>query len=178
MSLSIQQLTQYAQQAGFSGSGLQNIVAIAMAESGGNPTAQNCNNPGGTCDRGVLQINNCWHPEVSDSCANDPACAFKAAYSISNNGTSFTPWTTFTSGAYKQFLNQVSNTVGNTLGSITGGQTSSSSGSPTSSNVCDVLVIGSLICSTWFEQAIFVTVGLLVALVAIVSISTSRKSST
>ena len=174
MSLSIQQLTQYAQQAGFSGSGLQNIVAISMAESGGNPTAQNCNNPGGSCDRGVLQINSYWHSEVSNSCANDPACAFQQAFRISGNGTNFSQWTTFQSGAYQQFIGQVQSALGSIAGagSITGGQASPSSGPSTSSNVCDVFVIGSLICSTWFEQAIFVTVGILIALVAIVSIST------
>lgn len=63
------------------------------------------------------------------------------------------------------------NAVQSTSGVGTGGPS-------TSTNVCDALVIGGLICSTWFEQAIFVTVGILVALVAIVSISTSRKSST
>lgn len=99
------QLYAYATQAGFTGNARDNIVAIAMAESGGNPTAQNCNNPGGSCDRGILQINNQFHPEVSDKCAYNPLCAFTAAFSISNGGTDFSPWTTFKSGAYTKFLN-------------------------------------------------------------------------
>jgi hypothetical protein len=102
--LSPMQLMDYARQAGFSGSGQAIIVAIAQAESGGNTQALNCNNPGGTCDRGVLQINNFFHPDVSDSCAYDPACAFQRAYQISNSGTVFSQWTTYTNGAYQKFL--------------------------------------------------------------------------
>lgn len=102
--LTYSQVQSFAQSAGFSGTSLQLITAIAFAESGGNPTALNCNNPGGSCDRGLVQINNRWHPEVTDTCAFDPACAMQAAYSISNRGTSFNPWTTYTNGAYQKFM--------------------------------------------------------------------------
>lgn len=112
--LSVSQATQYAAQAGFSGNAQNIIVAIAQAESGLNPQAQNCNNPGGTCDRGILQINSYWHSEVSDQCAYDPACAFQAAYRISGNGRNFSPWTTYTSGAYKQYLAQNNAAAGST----------------------------------------------------------------
>src|SRR5260221_6998634 len=90
MNLSSSQLATYAQQAGFSGGAIAIIVAIALAESGGNPLIRGGQDPR---DRGVLQINSYWHPEVSDSCAFDPACAFKAAFSISSNGTNFSQWT-------------------------------------------------------------------------------------
>lgn len=102
-SISQSDATTYAQQAGFSGAGLLIILAIAHAESGLNPLAQNTNTDG-SIDRGIVQINSRWHPEVSDSCAYNPACAFKAAFTISNKGTSFTPWTTYTTGAYTKYL--------------------------------------------------------------------------
>jgi len=113
--LTPQQATQYAQQAGFTGSSLQTIVAIAMCESGLNTTATNTsgNTPPST-DRGIVQINSYWHKEVSDSCAFNPACAFVQAYRISNGGTSFSPWTTYTNGCYKSKLAQVKSNIPNT----------------------------------------------------------------
>ena len=114
MNLSSSQLASYAQAAGFTGAGLATIVAIALAESGGNPAIRGGQDPR---DRGVLQINSYWHPEVSDACAFDPACAFKAAFSISSNGTNFSQWTTFTNGAYKSHLSAASTaTPGTSLG--------------------------------------------------------------
>jgi murein DD-endopeptidase MepM/ murein hydrolase activator NlpD len=99
--LTTDQLTQYAQQAGFSGAALQNIVAIAQAESGGNTDAYNASDPNGG-SYGVLQINGAHG--LPTSCMLDPACSFKFAYQLSNNGTNFQPWSTFSNGAYKSFL--------------------------------------------------------------------------
>lgn len=109
--LTVAQAVQYARAAGFSGDALRIAVAIALAESSLNTSAQH-RNTDGSIDRGLYQINTRWHPEVSDACAYDPVCATQAAYRISGNGTSFTPWSTFTSGAYKQFLGQVDTTGG------------------------------------------------------------------
>jgi hypothetical protein len=95
------QAKQYATSAGFSGLAADVIVAIAQAESGLNTLIRGTVDPR---DRGILQINSYYHPEVLDSCAFDPACAFRAAYNISSGGTNFSPWTTFTSGAYQQFM--------------------------------------------------------------------------
>ncbi len=89
------QAIDWARAAGFKGAGLLTIVAIAYAESGLSASAKNCNNPGGTCDRGILQFNSFYHSEVSDSCAYDPVCSFKQAYRVSNGGTSFTPWVSY-----------------------------------------------------------------------------------
>ena len=100
-----------AVQADFSTTGTpspaQIITAIADAESGLHPDATNTagNTPPST-DRGIIQINSYFHSEVPDSVAFDPASAFKAAYTISKNGTDFSPWTTYTSGAYKQYLQE------------------------------------------------------------------------
>jgi hypothetical protein len=102
------QLVTIAKQNGFTGLSADIIAAIAMAESSGNTTAQHVN-ADGTLDRGVLQINSYWHPEVSDTCAYDAACSFKQAYRISTYGQNFNPWVTYTSGAYRKYLSGTSN---------------------------------------------------------------------
>src|SRR5690348_7470122 len=131
--ISIPQAIQFAQNAGFSGAGLINFLAIASAESGLNTEARNCsgNTPAGSCDRGILQINNHWHPEVSDACANDPQCAFKSAFVISNGGQSFSPWTTFTNGNYQRYIDRITKVV--TPGVSASSPTDVSSGNPISS---------------------------------------------
>ena len=97
------QLAAYAGSGGFTGGAMATMVAICLAESSGNTLDYNVYRDG-SVDRGVCQINNAYHPEVSDACAYDPGCALKAAYTISNHGTNFGAWTTYTSGAYRQFL--------------------------------------------------------------------------
>lgn len=49
-------------------------VRVAKAESNLDPLAKH-KNPDGSLDRGLYQINNKWHPEVSDSEAYDPTFA-------------------------------------------------------------------------------------------------------
>lgn len=77
-------------------------VAVAMAESSCNPNATN-QNPGST-DRGLWQINNVYHSEVSDTCAFQVQCNADAAWNISNHGSNWTPWATYNSGAWKTYL--------------------------------------------------------------------------
>lgn len=103
----------YAVAAGFTGSSLDTVLAIAQAESGLDTTARNVNTDshtfpdghlGPSTDRGILQINNYWHPEYSDAQCDDPAQAFAAGWTISAQGSNFTPWSTYTSGAYRKYL--------------------------------------------------------------------------
>jgi hypothetical protein len=78
------------------------MVAISLAENPGMDSATNSPpNRDGSIDRGPFQINSRAHADVSDACAHDLACSAKAAYRISNGFHTFTPWTTYTSGAYK-----------------------------------------------------------------------------
>lgn len=74
-------------------------AAVAMAESGGGANSFN-NNSNGTQDRGLWQINTV-HGSQSTF---DPNANARAAIAISNNGSDWSAWTTFTSGAYRQFL--------------------------------------------------------------------------
>ncbi len=102
--LSTAQAATYAQQAGFAGSALDTIVAIAQAESSLVTNARNVNSDG-TVDRGILQINSYWWSQFTDAQCDDPGTAFRIAYSpISSNGIDFTPWSTYQSGAYKRYL--------------------------------------------------------------------------
>ena len=100
----------HAMAAGFEGEAAVTVLAIAWSESGGSPTAcgENKGQDGITWswDRGILQINNYWHPEVSDACAFDSPCSFQAAFEISSHGADFTPWTTYGTNAYQAFLQQ------------------------------------------------------------------------
>ena len=94
-----------AAQAGFSSQGLRLAVAVGLAESGGNPTARGPNPPtpgcpDGSTDRGAWQLNNCYHPEVPDACADNLMCAARETYRISAAGSDWHEWTTYTSGAY------------------------------------------------------------------------------
>lgn len=109
MIISVAAARQYAQQSGFTGQALNIIVAIAQAESGLNTQATNTNSDG-SVDRGILQINDRAHPEVSSTCAFDPACSFQQGYRISSNGTNFNPWSTYTSGAYLKYMSSSTST--------------------------------------------------------------------
>jgi hypothetical protein len=102
--LTASQIAQYAQTAGFDGNDLVTAVAIALAESGGNPSAYN----GGTSDvpetsYGLMQINTLANPQYASDNLYDPQTNLNDAYEIySSQG--FQPWSTFTSGAYTSFI--------------------------------------------------------------------------
>ena len=103
--------------AGFRGDRLVTAVAVGMGESSCRPNAQNANGPtkgcpNGSVDRGLWQINSCWHPSVSRSCAYDAQCNANAAYRISAQGSNFRPWAAYTNGSYRKFLAEARAAVG------------------------------------------------------------------
>lgn len=87
------------------GGGIVIALATFRGESGLDTDAKNTtgNTPPST-DRGWCQLNSYWHSEISDACAYDPACAAKEAYRISSNGSDFSSWAIYTSGAYKNYM--------------------------------------------------------------------------
>ena len=93
----------YWRSAGGSSSNCPTAVAVANAESNFDCSAT-YTNTGGSIDRGLWQINDYWHPEVSDSCAFDCQCNANGAYSISHGGSDWTPWATYNSGKYVVFF--------------------------------------------------------------------------
>lgn len=83
--------------AGFDSENAVTIVCIALAESGGNDDARNWNPPtpdapNGSLDRGILQINDYYHWEVSDACAYNATCSFREAFRISYGGLEYGAW--------------------------------------------------------------------------------------
>lgn len=95
------QIGQYAAGAGFTGKGLTRAIAVALAESGGDPRVISAPNRDRwhSRDRGLWQINDHWHPEVSTAAALDPAKAAAAAYRISSGGRDWSQWSTWNNGA-------------------------------------------------------------------------------
>jgi LysM repeat protein len=79
------------EQAGGSSGQAVTAASIAMAESSGEQFAT-----GAAGERGYWQIN----PDHGSLSTYDPLGNAKAAVTISDDGTNWTPWTTFTSGAY------------------------------------------------------------------------------
>lgn len=109
--LTPEQIARHAHDAGFRGDGLTTAVAVALAESGGNTRAHNATPPDNSY--GLWQINMLggMGPERrrqfgldSNSELFDPATNAKAANRISNDGRSWTPWSTFTNGTYRRHL--------------------------------------------------------------------------
>jgi lysozyme-like protein len=105
--LTAAQIASYASSAGFSGPDLQVAVAVALAESSGNPGAVGdlTITPGGSV--GLWQINLKYHPEFAGQDLTDPQTNANAAYSIYQAaGNSFSPWSTYNSGAYSAYIVQ------------------------------------------------------------------------
>lgn len=101
-------VAQEAYQAGFRGQALQTATAIALAESSGNPQAVNASDPNGG-SYGLWQINGVHAPGGTATPAWErqmfnPANNAAEAFAVSSQGTNFQPWSTYTSGAYRQYL--------------------------------------------------------------------------
>jgi hypothetical protein len=109
----------YATYAGWTNNASNNDLvvasAICVAESGGQPTVYYCNPTGkdgyyppascpGMYDRGLWQIDNRAWTSITDTCAFTAKCNADGAYTISQRGASFSPWATYTSGAYSNYL--------------------------------------------------------------------------
>src|SRR5258708_6702432 len=103
-----------AANAGFTGSDVNVAAAIAMAESSppGNPnsynpeTAAKGGTPQGKGSYGLWQIYLRDHPEFAGWNLYDPQTNANASYRVFQTAGSFSPWTTFRSGAYMAYLQQ------------------------------------------------------------------------
>ena len=104
MTLTAAQIAGYAKAAGFPDDQIATATAVALAESGGNPTATNRNRNGST-DYGIWQINSVHGSVLSSGNASDPAANARMAYTIYKQaGNSWTPWSTYTSQRFRTFL--------------------------------------------------------------------------
>lgn len=108
--LSREEIASAARNAGFSGNDVNIAVAVALAESGGDPKTHNATPPDNSY--GLMQINmlGTMGPDrrktyglKSNDDLYDPATNMRVAYGIfKNNG--WKAWTTYTRGTYKQFM--------------------------------------------------------------------------
>lgn len=108
--MTIAEIGTVAQNAGFTGNDLVTAVAIALAESGGNPNALGDTNIGsGTGSFGLWQINADAHPEYGPDFTQlyDPQTNADAAYAVYQAAGGFTPWTTFKTGSYSGYVASV-----------------------------------------------------------------------
>jgi hypothetical protein len=102
------ELLDWLREAGFRGKALKTMYGIVMAESGGNPRALNDRAP--DLSYGLSQINmiGALGPDrrrrfglSSNDDLYDPVTNLRVAFRLSRGGRDFTPWTTYTSGRYK-----------------------------------------------------------------------------
>lgn len=112
------EIKQFAQNAGFSGDDLSIAIAVALAESKGDPRAYNpeikANTPQGLGSRGLWQIYAKRHPEFGPDfdMLYDPQLNANAAFYVyTAAGNRFTPWSTFSNGDYLAHLQDAENAV-------------------------------------------------------------------
>lgn len=116
MFLSTTDIASLALNAGFQGFDAATAVAIAMAESSGDPNAYNpetqAGTPQGMGSYGLWQIYLKMHPEYTAEQLLDPQTNANAAYSIyTRAGYQFTPWSTFKGGQYLAHIDEASQAV-------------------------------------------------------------------
>lgn len=113
--LSDAQIAAFARGAGFTGNDVAIAVAVALAESGGNPRAHNGNTATGDNSYGLWQINmlGAMGPArrkqfgISNNDALfDPATNARAARAIYKGSNSWRPWSTYNSGSYLRFMSR------------------------------------------------------------------------
>ena len=115
------EIYQQALAAGFSGESAVIATAIALAESGGNAGVTSRPNNNGTVDRGLWQINSVHKEYDPAQLVNDPGYNARAAFALSGGGRVFKPWSTFNSGAYKNYLNTAREAAAGNVGVSPGG---------------------------------------------------------
>jgi hypothetical protein len=127
---------------GYLGGSLTTAVAVALAESGCDPSAcfdnttkENCTPPGppaDSVDRGAWQLNSKVPGAASNKCAFNGPCSATAAYRVeSQDGTFFAAWVRYSTDDYAGFLPAAQSAV-NALraGAVTSGVIGSCLGYP------------------------------------------------
>jgi hypothetical protein len=149
MGLTSSQLLQLAQGAGFQGNDAQTMAAIIKAESRGNPNAYNPNAATGDKSYGLAQINMIGglgparlkqFGLKSNEQLFDPATNLRAAKQVKDS-SGFGAWTTYKSGAYKQFLPEVQKSAAGLPNNLPTTQTSQQTTQPgTAANTYNIYV--------------------------------------
>ncbi len=107
MRLTAEEISLYAQAAGFTGQDLGIACAVAMAESGGETEAIGDKDLTAGGSLGLWQINLRWHPVYYNNpeALYDPQTNANAAYKIYES-QGWPAWSTYKSGSYKRYLPQ------------------------------------------------------------------------
>ena len=101
--LTAQEIASAMSAAGWPASQIPTGVAVAFAESGGNPNATNRNSNGST-DHGLFQINSIHKTTLaSGNWANPTDNARMALKVYKEAGNSWRPWVAYKSGSYRKF---------------------------------------------------------------------------
>lgn len=105
--LTPQQIAGYAKGAGFPADQIATAVAVALAESGGDPAAVNSANRNGSVDYGLWQINTVHGGLLQQGNKFDPAANAKMALSVYRGaGSKWTPWSVYNSRRYLTYMPQ------------------------------------------------------------------------
>jgi hypothetical protein len=105
-----------AYQAGFRDDDVSIAVAIARAESQWNPDAVNDQNTNGSTDYGLMQINSVHQSLLATGNWRDPFDNMQMAFQVfTDAGGHWTPWSTYNSGSYRQYLTTVEGCATTTL---------------------------------------------------------------
>lgn len=112
-------------------------AAVAMAESSGNAAVTSGNPDGGT-NVGLWQLDTPGGKGAGYSVSQlqDPETNAKVAIAGSNNGKDWSAWETYVTGAYRQFLSNVSPAA---LTAASGGVTGSAAGSAPAASLASFL---------------------------------------
>lgn len=102
--LSRAEIANAMRKAGWPESAIPVGVAVALAESGGNPSAVNHSNRNGSKDYGLFQINSVHKELLAKHNWSDPVDNARMALSVYKGaGNKWTPWSVYKSGSYLKF---------------------------------------------------------------------------
>ena len=110
------EIATYVRMAGFPAKDQAKAVAIALAESGGDPAAKNTGNSNGSTDYGLFQINSIHSSLLRSGSWSNPLDNARMARQVyADAGNSFTPWVAYTSGSFLAYVGRGRAAVGSPL---------------------------------------------------------------
>lgn len=157
------------------GSDALTAFAVALAESGGDPTRTNTHNTNGTIDYGLFQINSVHSALLTGANWQDAQTNAHMAYTLyTAAGNKFTPWAAFNNGSFAGFLARAqaaAKTNANTP-VPSAGDTATAPATPSDPNAAAVATVTSA--GTWQRIGMFLAGG---ALILIFMVSVIKNTS-
>lgn len=126
MAISDTEIAAAAKAAGFPQTEIATAVAVALAESGGNPSATH-RNTNGSSDYGLWQINSVHASLLQSGPWKDPVANARMALTVWNTaghgGHNWSPWSTYNNQKYRLYLLRGQAAAGNAASTATPGVT-------------------------------------------------------